>query len=172
MSDILDTINNKIAEYTKYRDYVLELKNRVEELEKENTNTFQNISFYEVQNKNPETIAKLYMPKTRFVTQKKCDKCDKYGLIKVEDNFFNAYTLCRCQYSEIMFEPYELDVFQINEYEDCVFYHVYDGTDISINGSFIKDCFEKDDLQLSTVYYKNLEDCEELCKYLNKEIAL
>ena len=171
MSDILNSINNKITEYIKFRDYVQKLEEKVHEVE--NKSCYKNIEFYEVTMENPEIITKLYMPKTRFITNKKCSRCNDQGLIKIKDDFFNAYTLCHCQYDELYFEPVELDVVEIKEFENNKLYIVYsENYKESVNGNFIKDCFEKDDINLNTVYYLNMEDCEELCKYLNKEITL
>ena len=167
MSGIIDNLNNKIEELACIRNYISELESKLADVKE--TSILQNIEFVEVEN-DKKPIFKLYTPVFRFTAKNKCNKCDCNGFIHVENDFFNEYKLCECQYDNTLYEPFELDVFEERTSDDGTVFVVYsNGVQQLVNAQFVKEYFEPDDFNMYCVYYKKLEECEEYCNSKNAE---
>ena len=119
---------------------------------------------------NKFRLCTIYRPTIQYVRSKKCNKCNKDGLVLVDNSFSVSYKLCSCREYKANYKMEEIIVTNMSIQNNVIFYDcTYNDSFLSIRETNIYDKFSEEHLELpcSDVFYITQEDCEEYCRRKN-----
>ena len=125
MSDVVDKLSNEICKLSELKEYIEKLESSASKAQ------LQNIDWYDVEigTDDLEVSTRLFRIVKTFVKNDcKCDKCMN-GLIKVENDFYNEYNICKCSFDKMTYTIEETPIYDILVRDGSVWYVSYDGKD-------------------------------------------